>query len=153
MIQIRLLAALSIATLAGCGESPPPPTIVNLHFSTSGTVNADLANRPSSIVVRYYLLARTGAFDRADYFALHDHEAALLGADLVDQEEVLLGPGTTKDVTVGVKPNGAFLGVTAAFRDIDHATWKADLPILPQQTNNFAVRLADIHLTVTRTTP
>src|SRR5690348_15638669 len=71
------LALACGAFLVGCGASELESTPVELTFVVSGDVNPDASGRPAPIFVRYYQLVETGAFERADYFQMHDKEAAL----------------------------------------------------------------------------
>jgi type VI secretion system protein VasD len=135
----------------GCAAPPPPPppTIVELTFTASADINPDPSGRASSVNVRYYQLGATGAFEKADYFQLHDHEAALLTKDVLDQQDLLLTPGATKTVTIEGKAGAKFLGVAASFRDIDGATWRGDVPIPPNKTTKIKVDVSKLMVSVT----
>jgi len=129
------------AVLAGCSSPPPPPppTMVELTVTAAPDVNPSTDGQPSPIAIRIYQLGATGAFEKADYFQLHDKEAALLGTDLVSRDEVVLAPGANKTMTFEVKPGTKFLGTAAGYRAIDEATWRADVPVPPNQTTKIAV--------------
>lgn len=147
---IKPLSLASLLVIAGCASPPPPPppTIVTLEFAASADINPDPSGRPSSVNVRYYQLGATGAFEKADYFQLHDKEAALLGKDLLDQQDELLAPSAAKSVTIEGKPGVKSIGVTASFRDIDRATWRVDLPVEPNKTTKFKVELSKLKLSI-----
>jgi type VI secretion system protein VasD len=147
---IRPLSLGALLLIAGCGSAPPPPppTIVTLDFTASADVNPDPSGRPSSVNLRYYQLGATSAFEKADYFQLHDKEPALLGKDLLDQQDELLAPGATKSVTIEGKPGVKSLGIAASFRNIDQATWRADVPIPPNKTTKFKVELSKLKVSI-----
>ena len=147
---IKTLSLATLLLIAGCAAPPPPPppTIVTLDFAAAGDVNPDPSGRPSSVNVRYYQLGATGAFEKADYFQLHDKEPALLGKDLLDQQDALLAPGTTKSVTIEGKPGVKSIGIAASFRDIDQATWRADVEVPPNKTTKFKVELSKLKATI-----
>jgi type VI secretion system protein VasD len=136
---------------AGCAAPPPPPppTIVSLNFVASPDINPNPAGRASSVNVRYYQLAATGAFDKADYFQLHDKEPALLGKDLLDQQDLLLQPGMSKPVTMDGKAGVKFLGVAVSFRNIDEATWRAEAPIPENKTTKLKVEISKLGVAIT----
>jgi len=149
MTRWAIVGALS-AVLAACGSAPPPPpppTIVALTVSASADVNPSAEGQPAPVTIRIYQLAATGAFEKADYFQLHDQEAAQLGTDLLARDEVILTPGTNKTMTIEVKPGTKFLGAVAAYRDIDRAAWRADLGVPANQTTKVAVAAGKLTLT------
>jgi type VI secretion system protein VasD len=144
------LALILVGFLASCGASPPPPTVVELTFAAAADVNPDPSGRASPIIVRYYQLGATGTFESADYFQIHDKEAALLGQDLLDRQELPLAPGATQKVTFEAKPGTKAVGVIASYRDIDHAAWRADTPIAASQTNKLKVQLDKLALAISK---
>jgi type VI secretion system protein VasD len=146
------LALVGLA--AGCGSSPPPPitTPVQLTFSASADINPDVSGRAAPVVLRYYQLGGTGAFERADYFQLHDKDAALLGQDLLDRQELPLTPGATQTVAFEAKPGTKAVGIIAAYRDIDRALWRVDTPITTGQKASLTVRVEKLKLTIAPST-
>jgi type VI secretion system protein VasD len=138
------------AGLAGCGSPPPPPpppTIVELTITAAPDANPSTDGQPSPIAVRIYQLAAVGAFEKSDYFELHDHEAAQLGQDLIARDEVVLTPGTSKTMKIETKTGTKFLGAVAGYRDIDQATWRADTDVPANQTTKVAVTAGKLTLT------
>ena len=122
--------------------------MVELSFSASSDVNPDPSDRASPIIVRYYQLAGTSAFEKADYFQIHDKEGALLGPDLIAREEVPLTPGASQTASFEAKPTTKFLGVIASYRDIDNAVWRGDVPIPPNQTTKLKIQLDKLKLSI-----
>jgi len=135
--------------LIACAASPPPPTVVELVVHADDDINPDLTGRPSPIIVRYYQLAATTAFEKADYFQIHDKEAALLGRDLLDRQDLPLTPGATQTVSFEAKPGMKSLGIIASYRDIDKAVWRADLLLPAQQKVKLKVQLDKLGLSIT----
>jgi type VI secretion system protein VasD len=127
---------------------PPPPTMVELTLSAADDVNPDVEGRASPVIVRYYQLAGTNAFEKADFFQLYDKEAALLGPDLLARDEVPLAPGATQKASFEGKAGIKFLGVVADYRDINQAEWRADVPISANQTTKLKVRLDKLKLSI-----
>jgi type VI secretion system protein VasD len=122
------MAALLAALLVACGTDPPPaPIVTNLKMSviTTADANPDARKRPSPVVVRFYALKSSAAFDSADFFSLFDKDTATLGADLVQKEEFLMSPGEQKAVPLKLEPEVKAIAVMAAFRDLEHARWRA----------------------------
>jgi type VI secretion system protein VasD len=137
-----LLVGLVVAPLlSACGSKPPPPTIVQLTVKAAANINPDADNRPSPVVLRAYQLAATDGFDKADFFQLYEKDAATLGADMADRQEIAVAPGASKTVTLEFKPNAKFLGVIVAFRGIDRATWRADTPVPANKTTSLTATI------------
>jgi type VI secretion system protein VasD len=135
-----LLVGLVVTPLlSACGSKPPPPTVVQLTVKAAPNINPDADNRPSPVLLRAYQLGATDGFDKAAFFQLYDKDAATLGTDMADRQEIAVAPGETKTVTLEFKPNAKFLGVLVAFRNIDRATWRADAPIPPNKTTSLTV--------------
>jgi type VI secretion system protein VasD len=148
-------AALGLAlcgVLVACAQKepppPPPPTKVELTLTAADGVNPDPEGRASPVIVRYYQLAGTNAFEKADFFQLYDKEAALLGQDLLGRDEVPLAPGATQKAAFEAKAGTKFLGVVAAYRDINQAEWRADVPIPANQTTKLKVTLDKLKLSI-----
>jgi type VI secretion system protein VasD len=141
-----LLAAGTLGTLAGCGgkapmEPPPPGPPPELRISVSAAANANRGpgGKGLPVVVRLYELKARGAFDRADFYSVYDKESATLDGELVGREESTLAPSTERLVVRTLDPATRYLGVVAAFREIDRATWRAVLELRPGKNNNVAV--------------
>lgn len=152
----RIVGLAIGALVAGCSSPPPPPapitTPVQLTFVAAPDINPDVTGRAAPVVLRYYQLGGTGAFEAADYFQLHDKDAALLGQDLVERQELPLTPGATRAVSFEAKPGTKAIGVVAAYRDIDDAIWRVEAPITTGQRANLTIRVEKLKLTITPST-
>ncbi len=146
-----LLPSIMLACcVAACGSSPPPPTSVEITVVAAGDVNPDASGRASPITLRYYQLGATANFERADYFQIHDKEAALLGADLLDRQEIALTPGATQKIAFDAKAGTTAIGVIASYRDIDKAQWRADLPIPAGKKSTLKVQLDKLKVSMSQ---
>lgn len=88
-------------------------------------INPDRDGVAKPVVVRIYQLKTAGSFEAADFFALHSDAAAVLGPDLLSSEEMMVRPDTRLPFESSFDPNARYVGVTAAFRDIDNSMWRA----------------------------
>ena len=147
-IVIRAVALLALALLPGACGGGPAPTLVELTFVVAPDVNPDPSGRPSPIFVRYYQLGATSTFESADYFQLHDKDAAILGPTLLDRQELPLTPGSSQKIAITAKPGTAAIGVVAAYRDIDKAQWRADAPVTAGKTTKLEVQVKKLSLSV-----
>ena len=135
MIRTRrvLLAAMLLA-LSHCGSAPKPPPppkppVLTLTAIGSGEQNPGPSGGAAPVEIRVYLLNGTSNFDRADVFALTDHDTQTLGDEAARSESFVLAPGETHTLTRDLKPGVRAVGVVALFRDIDNADWRASAPV------------------------
>jgi type VI secretion system protein VasD len=143
---LHFAAALSVALLLlGCAGAPKP-TQVSGTIEASGQVNPSASRRPSPVLVRVYELKSVAAFNSADFMSLYQGDQATLAADLVGREEFVLSPGMSKPYAKTLSPDTRFLGVTAAFRDLEHATWRSVVAIRPGKKQQLTIRIAELSI-------
>ena len=121
--------------------APPKPSIAELSFVIDANVNPDATGRPSPVVVRIYELKSLAAFNRADFFTLYEKDRELLAADLVNRDEMPLLPGGKPQAITTLRSDTRYLGIVAAFRDIERAQWRASTPIFVNQTTRMEIKL------------
>lgn len=147
------LAFVYVAATAGCGlfgkskPEPPPPTRYSAKLSAGQDVNLDLEGRPSPVVVKVFELKKATAFNGADFGPVFDKPQDALGGDLVVSDELLLAPGETRVLEKAAEAGAAFVGLVAAFQRIDGAEWRVVLPLPPNATSTFEVRLTQNRMT------
>lgn len=132
-----------VVLLAACASPPPPPkpTIVRIDLTAADSVNADVTGRGMPVVVRYYLLQSTGAFDSADYFSLFERDDTVLAASKVLREELTLRPGQRHSVELRPLGDAHALGVFVAFRDFNQTLWRATAPVPQNMTTSHSIRV------------
>jgi type VI secretion system protein VasD len=108
--------------VAGCGAARPP--LLRGTIKTDLVTNPDLRGRPSPVVVRVYELKSVTAFNSADFFSLFEKEQEALGGELIGREEFQLRPGETRPYQRQLQPDTKFIGVVAAFRDLENSRWR-----------------------------
>ena len=137
---VRIVACGTICALAACAGGPKP-TIVQAKLEVQPTVNPDARGRPSPIVVRMYALKSLASFNSADFFSLFDKDTEALGADLLDRDEFQLMPGEKRQFQKQFQPDTQYIGVVAAFRDLEHAQWRAAVAVASQKTSPVQINL------------
>jgi type VI secretion system protein VasD len=153
MIQRVVGAALAALLLISCSKDGQPPesaavvgaveeASMSLDFQASSMLNPGPTGQPAPVRVRIYELKNTAGFTRADYFALAERAQATLGADLIDQDEVLLQPGEQLTVRRSLAPATRHVGLVVNYREIDQAQWRTVLDVAPRQTSNYQISLA-----------
>ncbi|MBF8748441.1 type VI secretion system lipoprotein TssJ [Pseudomonas putida] len=139
MKATRLIAALTLVLLSACSKDAPiaadsaaSGSAVTLYFSAAAGLNPGAGGTPAPVRVRLYELKNSAAFARADYFALAERAQATLGADLIDQDEVLLQPGEQLRLERPLDPATRQVGLVVGYREIDQALWRSVLPVPPR---------------------
>jgi type VI secretion system protein VasD len=149
---LRRFAAICGMLVVACASPPkppppPPPTIVQASVEALANVNPDARGRPSPVVVKFYELKSLAVFDSADFFSLFERDREILGAELVAREEFQLVPGDRRTFERTLQPDTRYLGVVAAFRDLERSVWRAAVPVTPHKTVPLAIQL-DAHKVV-----
>jgi type VI secretion system protein VasD len=164
-VRRRSLCALAVGVagagaLSGCGmlsKAPPAapapaaarPGALAINIAASAGINPNANNRPSPVVVRLYELKASAQFESADFLSLFDKDQATLGADVVTRDEFVLAPGEKKAIAKPLSADTKFIGVLAAFRDLERARWRAVAAVLPNKNNVIAINLDGISVLTT----
>ncbi len=147
---LAVFVAGGLLPLAACSGSSSPGS-VDLTISAADDINPDAAGRASPVVLRIYQLAGESQFQAADFFQLFDKETPTLGPDLVGREELTVAPGTTRTLTVALKPNAQAIGIAASFRDIDKASWRALVEVPPAKTTKLKAAVKRLQVSLAKT--
>ena len=141
--SVRIGCAALLLGLVACASppKPPPPTIIQVSLDAQANVNPDARGRPSPVVVRFYELKTPANFNAADFFSLFDRDKETLAADMLSRDEFQLMPGDKKQFQRPTQPDTRFVGVVAAFRDLERAQWRAISAVPLQQTTPIVIKL------------
>lgn len=142
-----LLACIWMLAIAGCA-STPKPVDVKLTITAAEDTNPDGRKRPSPVVIRLFELKALAAFNAADFFSLWERDKETLGNELVAREEYTLRPGETLNLDRKVQAETLYLGAVAAFRDLEHALWRAVSDTPPRKAKTITMRASGKTLTV-----
>jgi type VI secretion system protein VasD len=148
VIASLLLSVTLLQACGGGGAATRPDTVLQVDLVASGDVNSGDGKQGRPVVVRLYELKSAGSFSSADFFSLYEHEVQTLGPDMLGREEVSLAPGQRHRVDKVVTPETAYMGVIAAFRDIDGSKWRDVSRLRPDRVNKFKVTAAGNHISV-----
>jgi type VI secretion system protein VasD len=140
MRALRRALALgwAAAVAAGCASGPP---LVRGTITVDPATNPDVNGRPSPIVVRVYELKSVGAFNGADFFSLFEKDQEVLGGELVGREEFHLRPADNRPYQRQLQPETRFIGVVAAFRDLERSLWRQAVPVPAQRRATVSIGL------------
>jgi type VI secretion system protein VasD len=121
-------AALVVSAMSGCKSAPSPKPVSGIIQGAS-ELNPSVNQRASPLLLRVYELRSETAFNKADFMALYQSDQATLGADLVAREEIMLAPGEIRPYKKTLAAETRYVGVVAAYRDLERATWRTIAPV------------------------
>jgi type VI secretion system protein VasD len=146
--MFRKLTILAVAALllTSCAAKPESTgagadTPVSISLEAVHELNSGTEGIATPVRVRFYELKNTASFERADYFALADGAPAVLGADLIEQDEVWVRPDEHLRIQRTLNSATRHLGVMVGYRDIDQAQWRAVVAIAPQHSQEIVITL------------
>ena len=150
----RFMAIVSTAFLLTACVSNKPVQIFHTKIAAdiiaTDDLNPDVNGRPSPLVVRIYELKNAEAFEQADFFTLYDDEATTLEGHLIIREEIELTPGEQREIRRRLNEETKYLGIVAAYRDIDQSRWRAAEPINAKKVNALTIEIGRHNVTINR---
>lgn len=102
---------------------------LQLVVQAQRSLNTDARNAPASLAMRIYVLRDPSVFEKASFDSLYDDDEATLGANMLARESLHLRPGEAREVALEVSGDARAIAVFGAFREIEHAQWRAILPL------------------------
>ncbi|HDZ58012.1 MAG TPA: type VI secretion system lipoprotein TssJ [Pseudomonas xinjiangensis] len=133
----------SFAFLNGCAALSPYSSLTKVDLSLEGspTLNPDLNDRPSPVVIHLIELKHPVAFKNADFFSLYQRPKETLSPDFVMLEELELRPGESLDLKLSVQNDTRYVGVLAAYRDLSEAEWRYVIPLKNRKRHDVRLYL------------
>ena len=150
MKHISTLVILASALmLSACSSSNIFSSVANgivspstdLVFHVAEDVNPDLNDRPSPVVVTIYELSSRTIFDNQDFFSLYENSKAILGPDLLTQQELELQPEQKITQTLKLNKNANYVGIVVAYRDVDNSRWRGVVQVSPTGYDDIDINI------------
>ena len=129
-----------LMAFTGCSSTAPKATSVSGNVVAATDLNPSVTQRPSPLLLRIYELKSAAAFNQADFMALYQGDAAALGAEMVAREELTVQPGESRPLNKPLSADTRFIGVFAAYRDVNKARWRAVLPVQAGKAQKLTIR-------------
>lgn len=127
-----IFVILVLSFLSGC-SSTPKPSIAQLSVNVQKNVNPRINEKKESesrpVVIRVYELKSLATFNESDFFSVRDRYKEVLSNELLNSEEFYLIPNQKLRLTRPLNLDTRYIGVVAAFREIETAQWKASTAI------------------------
>lgn len=120
----------------------------DLEILSMYDINPDSNGRPSPVVVYIFELSESTLFESQDFFSIYENYEKVLGPDLVNKYEVSLTPGQKETYSTSMSPKTEYLGIIAAFRDIENSNWRQVIKVDETGYNTYQIILEDLSLVV-----
>jgi type VI secretion system protein VasD len=126
-----LLALIVAVTFLLSGCAAQYPTILQTKVTVAQDVNPDIFDQPSPIVISIYQLTNNITFNSTDFMGLYQNAKSLLGEDFVNQYQFEVAPGQRYSFTYKLDPKTRFIGVVAAYSQLNKAAWRQTIALQP----------------------
>jgi len=148
-VSFFLLSIVAIFMFA-CAAPPPQPKPHKLQINISATadVNPDIDGRPSPVILHVLELSSIEEFNMADFFALTADDASALGGDVLNKTEIILTPGSSRSMTLELRPETTSMGFVAGYRDIDNARWRLSKEVANAETSQMTVVIGNQQISI-----
>ncbi|EJG1203560.1 type VI secretion system lipoprotein TssJ [Vibrio parahaemolyticus] len=120
----------------------------DLEITANHNINPDSNGRPSPVVVYVFELTSNTLFKSQDFFSIYEEHEKVLGPDLVNKYEISLTPGQKEIYQASMSPKTEYLGIVAAFRDIENSNWRQVIKVDKTGYNTYQISLEDLSLVV-----
>lgn len=148
-MRIYYILTLLSVILMGCSAANlVVEPYSNLEILAKHDINPDSNGRPSPVVVYIFELSESTLFENQDFFSIYEDHERILGPDLVNKYEVSLTPGKKEIYNASMSPKTEYLGIVAAFRDIENSNWRQVIKVDKTGYNTYQVLLEDLSLVV-----
>jgi type VI secretion system protein VasD len=129
-----------LITLSSCSLMnlvPPDPTILKLTLVADKSLNPMPNQLSAPLQVHTFVLRTQSLFMQTDAETIIQKSGVIFGPDLLDKRLNVLDPGAKDTFEIKLPSDTYFVGVVAAFRQIEFAKAKKLIRIQPQQVNKI----------------
>lgn len=142
MLWRPALALLLCGALAACSVTRHVATPYDkLTLTATDDLNPDPRGRAAPLIVKVYELSDRSTFDYIDFDAAFSNAQVVLSDQLLTAKELVVLPKQSVLHRTDLQPETAFIGIVAAYREIDRARWKLIYPVNSNWFQDHAVRL------------
>lgn len=133
-----LIGTFGLGLLAACAPSGPGVVTIVAQGTAGMNPGPDGADRP--LTLQIVQMRSSGAFDRADFFALQD-PAGALGAEFIKADQIALTAGAAQTRAIGLDAGTTVIGVIAGFRDPAGKVFRAKAGVSATESVTFSVEV------------
>lgn len=124
-----MVLVLGLSGCATCTSWFLPSHKLETKIVASRNVNPDYRGKPAPIMVSVYQLHDVKTFNSLDFTSLTQNPKKLLSRDFVSMKNFELVPGQTISIKAKVAAATRFIGVIAAYRQIDQTKWRNSIKL------------------------
>lgn len=119
-----------LACLTACASiGKPAAKSAVATIQAQSIINPNALGQPAPLVVIFYQLKDINNFNNAEFFSLYQNPQQTLGSDYITSRQAIILPGETKKLTLALQPDTCFIGIVAAFQQLNSAVWQAIIPV------------------------
>jgi type VI secretion system protein VasD len=120
----------AFALLAGCGTLPEPTSVfVEGSIKASNVLNPDIKGGYRPVNIKIFYLKSAEGFSDASFTDLFKYPDKALGGNILDLRTQQVLPGQKIEISEELPLGLRYIGVLAAYRNLDEATWKDIKPV------------------------
>ena len=129
--------------------------MMSIRGEADPIINRDNSGKSLSVVVRVYQLKDATEFSKLtfDNLASGRPESELLGADLLEKNEVILVPGSKYLGTDKINADAKHIGLVAFFRQPDQHYWRYLVDADKVRSDGLTFKAQDCYLLITNLKP
>lgn len=106
------------------------------------TTNPDLQGEAKPVTVMVFQLEHAGEFNSADFFTLASAKPGDLSGTLIRKERIQMTPGKVVRHSFEFDPEAHMVGVTAGFRELENASWRATAQLPDDDPEDHIVNIS-----------
>ncbi|MBS0422979.1 MAG: type VI secretion system lipoprotein TssJ [Proteobacteria bacterium] len=135
---IWITLIIFVLILTGC-SGPPKPPIATVSLNVQPNINPLLSATETKVpearpvVIRLYELSSLAAFNSADFFSVFNDYKTTLESELITSEELRVTPGQKQKFNRTLNINTRYVGVVAAYKNLEESQWRASAAIPPNE--------------------
>jgi len=132
-----LIVSLVLLVVPGCASTKRLFNVSNIDITLKAAkdVNIDNNGTPTPIVVKFYELTEIKDFRSADFATIYNDGQSSFGKYIVKRDEFELKPGEEREIDRVAKRNTRYIGIVAAYNDVDNAKWRTIISIRKDGTD------------------
>ncbi|PVZ81807.1 type VI secretion system lipoprotein TssJ [Serratia sp. S1B] len=120
-----LFFTLALSACGVSGERQKPHSPVELILSATKDSNPTHDGRAAPVLVTVYTLSSADNFKNSDFYTISAGSNPALQEEIKKQKQLILKPGESRTLKIDIDSDIAYLGVVAAYRNINDAHWSA----------------------------
>lgn len=124
-----LLCLTSFLIISGCGSNQTKSMNIEGNIQATSILNPDIKGEYKPVNIKVYYLKSDTEFSQSGFADLYKYTDKALGDSVLHISSHQLLPGQSVELDEEVPMGVKYIGVVAAFRHLQNATWKDIKPV------------------------